>query len=456
MHLINRDTVHPLRSGEPLLTQPLKDSAALSDSSIRWGGLRFGGNLLVMLVLVLLMLPVAATAQTEVEGEVSGVWEVEGNPYIVLDSLIIPDGDTLFIEPGVIIRILEDREENIEVDSLIGIHVYGALIARGTEDDSIYFRSNHEEPRPKDWRGLIGYRDNAVIELEYVDIRHTARAIEISRSLNLSLNNCTISESNMVSQDIENVIVLTPNAIFCYHTPFLMSNCHVLNVLGWMIWVRYTDCEVSDCEFEDGERIVFSDCGVNLIGNEFLSGRFYVENPTAGCSVFENRTFGIITVSELDESLIDIHHNLIINTNIRDYIVDGIGLHIRGSANAYNNTVINFPIGVRFDPWRAEHPDARVINNLLAHNDVSIAAANEVPFIHDYNLRHSPFEQTIWLPREQLVFPSEHEIWCEPLIEDTVRYIMSSLSPSVDRGDPDMEYRQEPEPDGDRINIGLC
>jgi len=62
MHLFSRNTVPPQQFGESPFNQSLKDSAALSDSSIRWGGLRFGGNILVMLVLILLMLPVDASA----------------------------------------------------------------------------------------------------------------------------------------------------------------------------------------------------------------------------------------------------------------------------------------------------------------------------------------------------------------------------------------------------------
>ncbi len=65
MHLISHNTVHPLRYREHHFIQPIKDSAALSDSSIRWGGLRFGGNVLVMLVLILLMLPVDVFAQPD-------------------------------------------------------------------------------------------------------------------------------------------------------------------------------------------------------------------------------------------------------------------------------------------------------------------------------------------------------------------------------------------------------
>ncbi len=71
----------------------------------------------------------SAFAETRVSGEVSGRWERNGNPYIATGDLSVVDNRTLFIEPGVDIRF----EGNFT------FYVYGKLIARADEGDSIRF-----------------------------------------------------------------------------------------------------------------------------------------------------------------------------------------------------------------------------------------------------------------------------------------------------------------------------
>jgi len=187
MHLINRDTVHPLRSGEPLLTQPIKDSAALSDSSIRWGGLRFGGNILIMYVLILLMLPVVGSAETEVEGEVSGEWTAEGSPYIVVDSTWVPEEESLTLLEGVIVMFEENQ----------GLYVYGSLDATGNEEDSVYIRVNEDVEH---WRGLRFYGRNRT-EWNYASIICPDIAFVFDLGCSLTMNHCLVDVDRMTAKE---------------------------------------------------------------------------------------------------------------------------------------------------------------------------------------------------------------------------------------------------------------
>ena len=59
--------------------------------------------------------------QTEIEGEVSGVWSVDDSPYLVVDSTWVPEGEELTIEAGVTVRIAEDVD-------LVG---FGKIVAVG-------------------------------------------------------------------------------------------------------------------------------------------------------------------------------------------------------------------------------------------------------------------------------------------------------------------------------------
>ncbi|MDP8288045.1 MAG: hypothetical protein RAP03_15345, partial [Candidatus Electryonea clarkiae] len=74
-------------------------------------------------------------AQTEVEGDVFGVWDEEGSPYLVMDTLTIPEDSTLIIEPGVTVSFPDQDEDQFP------FIVLGNLEAVGEEGDSIYFLS---------------------------------------------------------------------------------------------------------------------------------------------------------------------------------------------------------------------------------------------------------------------------------------------------------------------------
>jgi len=61
---------------------------------------RFFPFLLITLILQVLCFPSNASAQTEVEGEVSGVWDVDGSPYIQVGAATVPEDQSLTILPG--------------------------------------------------------------------------------------------------------------------------------------------------------------------------------------------------------------------------------------------------------------------------------------------------------------------------------------------------------------------
>ena len=83
-------------------------------------------------------------AETEVQGEVSGVWDADGSPYIVVDSTWIPAEERLTIQPGVTVLFQADQ----------GFYIYGFLIAEGTEEDSIGFTAVDDTTV---WKGLYNF-----------------------------------------------------------------------------------------------------------------------------------------------------------------------------------------------------------------------------------------------------------------------------------------------------------
>ncbi|MBT7616742.1 MAG: T9SS type A sorting domain-containing protein [Calditrichaeota bacterium] len=83
----------------------------------------------ITLIMLTMLAATPAFSQTEVRGEVSGEWNLEGSPYLVVGEIAVPNNQTLTIHPGV--EVLTDHR--------IPFLVYGTLSAEGTVEDSIYF-----------------------------------------------------------------------------------------------------------------------------------------------------------------------------------------------------------------------------------------------------------------------------------------------------------------------------
>ncbi len=71
-------------------------------------------------------------SQTNVNGNVSGVWTITNSPYIVTNNLVLQPTDTLIINPGVEVRF----------DGTYRFDIFGTFFAIGTASDSIIFTRN--------------------------------------------------------------------------------------------------------------------------------------------------------------------------------------------------------------------------------------------------------------------------------------------------------------------------
>ena len=92
-------------------------------------------------------------AQTEVGGFIreDTLWTKRKSPYRAVNSVIVVNGATLTIEPGVEIRFTKDKSLNIG-DISEGA---GALVALGGEKESQRIRfTSDEQKQPGDWAGI--------------------------------------------------------------------------------------------------------------------------------------------------------------------------------------------------------------------------------------------------------------------------------------------------------------
>ena len=109
--------------------------------------------LVIALVLVAALLsPVFPSLPTTNAGtEGSGIidsdtnWTKANSPYIVVSNVLVSEGVTLTIEPGVEVRF----------NSAKGIQIDDELIARGTEAEPVVFTSNKPSPGTGDWVNIL-------------------------------------------------------------------------------------------------------------------------------------------------------------------------------------------------------------------------------------------------------------------------------------------------------------
>ncbi|NQU84228.1 MAG: right-handed parallel beta-helix repeat-containing protein, partial [Mariniphaga sp.] len=120
-------------------------------------------------------------AQTNVQGDVSGTWTVGNSPYSVIGDVNVPIGLTLTIEPGVVVKFMDNYSFTI----------YGTLLANGTVADSIRFTSGQSLGSPGDWQNIHFNNANNNCSLNYCIVEYGNNGVYIS-DCNPSITNSTI------------------------------------------------------------------------------------------------------------------------------------------------------------------------------------------------------------------------------------------------------------------------
>ena len=162
---------------------------------------------------------------------VSGTWDLEGSPYIVMGYLEIPDGETLIIEPGVVVKL-----NTTEL-----LVIYGCIIAEGTPKQPILFTALDNSVR---WGGM-GW-DKPKVSNETSKIKHCifehAYAYDPE---NLPGHN---SGGAIVVNDYENIEI--SHCLFRYN---LADKPGLYNPAGGVIFLIESSLHISHCIFHDNK-----------------------------------------------------------------------------------------------------------------------------------------------------------------------------------------------------------
>ncbi len=149
-----------------------------------------------------------------VGGTISGsiTWEwVEGSiPYVVTSSLTVATGQTLSIDPGVVVKMGLGG-------SGASIHVSGTLDLRGTASQQVVFTSYRDDeyggdtngdgsatgPSSFHWSGIVYYNNNNVLHdaiLRYGGAGKGTVQVDTSTAGTLVIRDCLIEKANSIGQ----------------------------------------------------------------------------------------------------------------------------------------------------------------------------------------------------------------------------------------------------------------
>jgi predicted transcriptional regulator len=126
---------------------------------------------------------VKALGPTYVSGEVHGIWDLEGSPYVVIEDAIVPELQNLEIQAGVEVRF----------DTNTGILVHGRIVAEGTEGDRVIFTPNNQTIKePGQWKGIIISVFSTENVFEFSTIEYGTHGIRCAEESSVSIRNSII------------------------------------------------------------------------------------------------------------------------------------------------------------------------------------------------------------------------------------------------------------------------
>ena len=336
------------------------------------------------LILVLLLLCAGYHANaTDVGGIIDAdtTWTLDNSPYIVVGNILVNEGVTLTIEPGVTVKF--DRHP--EFGNLY-LYVDGTLIARGTESNIITFTSNQENPTIGHWK-CIKFRDSAVDATFDVDGNYVSGCI---------LEYCKVEYGGNV-RDTEGTVWCDYAAPFISYSTVTLNDSSGIYIRESSQGVRVSNCNVSDnigcgIYLEQSLGSIISGCTVSdnlLDSHENKAGIYLLNSPESNvsdCTVSGNGVGGAnksgIHLLNSPDSRVD---NCAVSNNSAEY-----GIWISGSSNSVVSNC-NGNDGVRIEQssgsnintctlefdsegiYITDSPDINIANcTLSGHNGISI------------------------------------------------------------------------------------
>lgn len=287
--------------------------------------------------------PAVAEGPTYVSGNVSGVWDAVGSPYVALENLTVPAGQTLTILPGVRVNFTEGH----------GLRVLGALQVLGNETDRVLFTANTTlPPAAGNWSGVSLEGPGSTLQNLTVEgtevavmvkgVAVDARSLGISHSfVGLKVDLGSFTGAGLAFSALDSLAVSAGNATVDLSTSRFSQNLRGFTATDSAVSLTDSAIEQSLAYEFDLTRssvvlmnttrqdlVVFHDATSSLLERARLRVRVLDSFSTtvAGATVTitdnANGTFNITAVSDTDGGIgdVDIDRTLRTMAGSKDYI----------------------------------------------------------------------------------------------------------------------------------------
>jgi hypothetical protein len=300
---------------------------------------------LVLIILLLLVNKQTAQAATSVGGPITTdtTWTVANSPYIVTANVLVLEGVTLTIQPGVTVKF--NNNTNLQVG--------GELIAQGTASNRITFTSNQASPAPDNWGG-IQFLSTAIPTT--ID----SGGIYIKGSV---LQYCTVQYGG---QNVDSTI--TTHSLLIDHCVVQNNGAQGIDnagIPGEPSWTSNNTISNNTPVFHPFNALIVSDGTVigNLVTNNSHPGIYIGSNVLVQNNVIGQNGQEGIYVKE-NSSGIEIVSNLITNNNGRGIAVYDYGQNI----NIRENDITGNLGGIYIGGYSVPSINIQISNNDITNN----------------------------------------------------------------------------------------
>lgn len=272
----------------------------------------------------------------------------------VEDKIVIPEGITLTIKAGAIIRFQKNGFKQFGFgDNRIYVQKGGKLIASGNSDNFIIFTSAENKPRTGDWHGIEFHTEDNLSVLNYCKIEYAYEAVAcILSSPNIS-NNLITKNNKGICLWQRSAPEISGNKITGNKTGILSSSKCSPNIILNLI----SDNNDSGINCEKGS-------SANIYGNKIINCDYGIQTSMDVSVNIDNNTirknnYGIY---QLNVS------SLIVTRNIIEENKYGIYSLRKSVMNVNNNSINKNEYGI----YSIERTKGEIKNNKITKNKFGI------------------------------------------------------------------------------------